>query len=292
MSPRFIAPMTIAAELPKDWSPRELWYAEEKYDGHRLCVAVSPDARDLFGKPEISAWSREGNPRDLPEKIVRELACLPSGVYDGELVASGGRRSSSDVVSLREFEGLNLILFDVIEYIGATLIHHGLTRRRGVLEEAFRRGAGVLGHSVRLAFQYEVGSLETLNEIKAQVLARGGEGLIVKNPKSVYLPGKRSKEWFKVKEKKTAVIRITGYVPGRGAFNYGDPCASVLGTCRETGITTSVKTRNEQERCKMEEDQARYIGRELRIEFQDYIRDEAGKPISFRHPRWDRWEDE
>ena len=77
-----------------------------------------------------------------------------------------------------------------------------LRRRRSALERAVRGAAGPILLARRLAPH----GLEAWQE----VVEHGWEGLVAKNPDSIYTPGVRTRSWIKVKHK----VRI-GW-PGEG----------------------------------------------------------------------------
>jgi DNA ligase-1 len=86
---------------------------------------------------------------------------------------------------------LHLFLFDLIYLDGKSVTHLPLSERRALLEK--------IANPTLLADQVLSGSVEAAEEIYRQALAAGHEGLILKNPNSVYAPGKRGKNWLKIK---------------------------------------------------------------------------------------------
>ena len=97
--------------------------------------------------------------------------------------------------------------------------------RRALLEK--------IANSTLLADQVLSGSVEAAEEIYRQALAAGHEGLILKNPFSVYAPGKRGKNWLKIKPvMETLDLVVIGAKWGEGRR------ASFLGSyrlgCRDT----------------------------------------------------------
>lgn len=284
MSKRFVEPM-LAATMPADFTPKpNEWAVEEKYDGHRMCVSISPDGKDLFGKPDIQAFSRNMIQRDLPGHIEKELALLPSGIYDGELMVPGQR--SYGVTVLEDSPKLVLYIFDVVDLLGASTLHTPYSDRRKYLEEIWRKKGSQL-KAVRLSESFIVPSADYVKSAADAVWKRDGEGLILKRLASKYQPGKRPKDgWIKVKQLRSAVMIVTGYEEGRGKLNTGQPCCTVILRDSE-GNVTSVKALNDYERLTMAEDPRKFIGRALRIDYQERTPDG-----SYRHPRWDRWEDE
>jgi hypothetical protein len=83
-----------------------------------------------------------------------------------------------------------------------------------------------------------------------------------------------------VKALDTAVMTVTGFEKGE---NGPHSTVTLVGTDGET----TVKTLNADALRKFAANPKSFIGRKLRIEFQERTPDGG-----YRHPRWDRWENE
>lgn len=296
----FLTPM-LAKGWPKkfDIRPNE-WVAEEKYDGVRLIVEVDGEKRDLFGQKAITAWSRNGNQWSLPQRILNTLNQFPNGVYDGELIVPGKR--SYGVVELDNFDLREFVIFDLLHLMGVDLtMNIPYKYRRGVLGQIFlKQFDGKDGPGVQMAVAWSLNSVQDAYARFSEVLERDGEGLILKHVDGFYIPGIRSKHFIKLKDLKAAVLRVVGFKPSTGGIvNRGPYAITVLRD--EDGNETTVKTLNDETCRKLEKvmgdrspkfiDQIcvnhPWVGRELRIEYQERTPDGG-----YRHPRWDRWEDE
>jgi DNA ligase-1 len=86
---------------------------------------------------------------------------------------------------------LRLFLFDLIYLDGRSVIDLPLRERRALLEK--------ISDPALLADQILTSSAGQAEEIYRLALEAGHEGLILKNPASVYAPGKRGKNWLKIK---------------------------------------------------------------------------------------------
>jgi ATP-dependent DNA ligase len=269
----------LASPLPPDWAPTEDWIAEEKYDGHRLIVEVR-EATDLFSAATVAVFarSRDGKARILPHHVYDALRKMPVGTYDGELTVPGER--SYNVTERGNQGRLVYVVFDVLRLLHSDLValKATLAERRAFLEEIF---AARERSAVDLVEWHVVRSVEDVHLLALRVWERGGEGLIVKRARGTYAPGKRSKDWLKVKQLRTAVLTVTGFEAGLLG-----PHAKVT-LVDEHGVSTTVKTRNDAARATFAAGAASFVGRRLRIEYQERTPDG-----SYRHPRWDRWEDE
>ena len=172
---------------------------EWKYDGAR--VQIHKD------KEKVRIFSRrlEDVTDSLPEIVqTAKRVRADSVILDGEVVAIGkdGRpmafqeilkrfRRKYNVEKLALQVPLHLFLFDLIYLDGKSVVDLPLTERRMLLEK-------IADPSI-MADQILSDSPELAEKIYRQALDAGHEGLILKNPTSVYAPGKRGKNWLKIK---------------------------------------------------------------------------------------------
>ena len=172
---------------------------EWKYDGAR--VQIHKD------KEKVRIFSRrlEDVTDSLPEIVqTAKRVRADSVILDGEVVAIGkdGRpmafqeilkrfRRKYNVEKLALQIPLHLFLFDLIYLDGKSVVDLPLTERRMLLEK-------IADPSI-MADQILSDSPELAEKIYRQALDAGHEGLILKNPTSVYAPGKRGKNWLKIK---------------------------------------------------------------------------------------------
>jgi len=274
----FIAPM-LASPLPENFNPKpNEWAAEEKFDGHRLIVRVTD------GK--VLAWSRNELPRVLPNHVYDTLAKFPNGCYDGELLVPGKR--SYGVTELTNSKDLVYVMFDILESwhpvfnVWVSLCGDSYVARRAVLITVFDSLFGCLQPNpqpVRLSESHPILSAPGMRLLCEQVWARDGEGLILKKLTSRYTPGKRPKDWFKIKQLRSAVLTIIGFQAGKMGPH------SVMILRDDEGHGTTVKWKSLQILAEVERAPASFIGRRVRIEFQERTPDG-----SYRHPRFDHWE--
>ncbi len=172
---------------------------EWKYDGARVQIHKEGDSVRIFSR------RLENVTASLPEIVLaaRQIAAK-SAILDGEAVAIGkdGRpmafqeilkrfRRKYNIEKLAAQIPLRLFLFDLIYLDGKSVTHLPLSERRALLEK--------ISNPAILADQVLSGSIEAAEEIYRQALDAGHEGLILKNPTSVYAPGKRGKNWLKIK---------------------------------------------------------------------------------------------
>lgn len=280
-----VKPM-LAKPLPDGFVPqRGRHVAEKKYDGHRLLVRIG--VQGAPGSPftkTLEAWSRLGNDsmRKLSTEMKQRLYTLPACCLDGELVVNTGGQSS-DVATKDNIDNLVFVVFDILEAGGVSVCNQSYQRRRALLEDVIF--TPTLTHSlfphVGLAEVHQLNTREDLDDLAEEVWIAGGEGLIVKNTLAVYRPGKRSDAFMKVKKCEHGVITIiewdTGTTPGE--------CVAVGKD--DEGIGTRAKILDDATRARVRKDPQSFIGRRLCIEYTERTPDGG-----YRHPRWDRFEDE
>lgn len=259
----FVSPM-LASKMPDGWDADRYSAAthvmEEKYDGHRIIAAVSGG--------RVSAWSRLENSRTLPAHIAAQVALLPDGVYDGEIIVANGH--SYDVTAGQNAGTEGLVLFDVVEVLGTSVATQPLDTRRAMLEMAF----SALDAS-QTAVSLTVQQAPSMAAVKA-IWKRGGEGAIIKARTSRYQAGYRTADWVKVKAVAAATVTIVGFEAGKvGAYS----AAKVVDA---QGIETTVKTLNNATLRQVAANPAAFIGARLVISYQE--RTPSGK---YRHPMWD-----
>ncbi|OPY50964.1 MAG: DNA ligase [Methanosaeta sp. PtaU1.Bin112] len=200
---------------------------EWKYDGARVQIHKDADHVWIFSR------RLENVTASLPEIVqtAKEIRAQ-SAILDGEAVAIGkdGRpmafqdilkrfRRKYNVEKLAARIPLRLFLFDLIYLDGRSVTDLPLRERRDLLEKIADPGI--------LADQVVSASKEAAEEIYRQALAAGHEGIILKNPASVYAPGKRGKNWLKIKPvMETLDLVVIGAKWGEGRR------ASLLGSYR------------------------------------------------------------
>jgi bifunctional non-homologous end joining protein LigD len=178
------------------------WVYEEKYDGYRMVAYRNGDQVRLISRNRKD-FTRQF--ADIAQAIgaLRAKTLILDGevaVFDENLVSHLGflRGAPADKLLTPPV----FVAFDCLYARGKNLMGLPLKRRRAVLEKELRGAEGPVLVARRLAAD----GLDAWQE----VVAKGWEGLIAKDPASLYQPGARTSGWIKVKHK----IRI-GW-PGEG----------------------------------------------------------------------------
>ncbi len=190
----------IAAGINEAVKELGLVAVEWKYDGVRVQIHKEGNNITIYSRKLEDVTS------SLPDivKSIRSSVSAGSVILDGEAVALGrDKRPMAFQEILRRFRRkydisataleipLYLNLFDILYLNGESLIDVPLLQRRKKLEEAC--------DSSILAKQVITGDTAVVEAIYKEALAAGHEGVMLKNPDSFYTPGKRGKNWLKLK---------------------------------------------------------------------------------------------
>lgn len=201
MTLRFpVAPMKAAiGNLPPD---DENWAYEIKWDGYRTLAFVdagrsrwqSSNLLDVTAKyPELAAFAEAVN--------------ASSAIIDGELVVLDSEGRPSFELMQQHATQVAFYPFDVLSIDGHDTIAMPYEKRRELLDGLVESGPNWMVPAHR------IGDGAAL--VSATVDS-GLEGVMAKRVGSVYLPGKRSPNWRKVKNRRTVEVVIGGYKPGTG----------------------------------------------------------------------------
>jgi bifunctional non-homologous end joining protein LigD len=200
---RDYAPMlaTLARDVPRG----DGWLFEVKWDGYRAMCRVHAGEAALRSRQGNDLTSRFSGVAKALEKALKTPDC----VVDGEVCAldEGGRSSFSAMQQGKPETPLVLYLFDLLELEGEPLIDLPLTERRRRLEDLLDRRNRV----VRLSEAFDDGEA-LLEAAKQQRL----EGILAKREDSRYVPGRRTRDWLKIKTHGRQEFVIAGYTRGQG----------------------------------------------------------------------------
>jgi len=202
--------------------PEDFFFVEDKFDGIRAQAHVQTGRVALFSRTldEIS--------HRFPE-LIAPLKSLPSdAIIDGEIVPARGetilpfaelqkrlgRKTVGD--ELLATTPVVFIAYDLLYASGRVLIDAPLSERRAVLETMLAPG-GATAAALRLSEAKRVRDVAMLDEEFTVARGRGNEGLMIKDPRSAYKPGKRGREWLKLKRPlATLDVVVTAVEVGHG----------------------------------------------------------------------------
>lgn len=191
---------------------------EPKYDGVRVQIHIEG--------PEVKVYTRRLT--DITDRVpdvvetVRRAVAASSAILDGEVVAvseSGkalpfqetmkrvGRER--DVSEASRSLPLRLWVFDALLIDGEPLIDKTYEERR-------RRLESIVSQDI-LTPRILTGDTKAAEEFLRRAIKEGHEGVLAKDPRSVYAPGRRGARWLKIKpaESIDAVIIAAEWGHGR-----------------------------------------------------------------------------
>ena len=202
----------IARTMPGEF------FVEDKFDGIRA------QAHTKDGRVAIYSRTMDEITHRFPELAspLRDLEI--DAVIDGEIVPARGERilpfSELQKRLGRKTIGEELLLevpvilvaYDLLYAAGRVLTDEPLAERRKLLEQMIPP-QGIVRVSRAKCFA-EVAALdEEFNDARA----RGNEGLMIKSPASLYKPGRRGREWLKLKRAiATLDVVVTAVEVGHG----------------------------------------------------------------------------
>jgi len=244
-----LATPAASAEEALSYFPSAL--VEDKYDGIRAQAHCSGHDIRIFSR------TRDDITESFPELPDALAGLPKDAILDGEIVAwscftgdageSGralpfsalqqrlGRKKVSEQLMRRV--PVAYLVFDILYARGELLIDHPLRERSKILGELLAatrtpartqsnatQGTLVLESAeppitaqVLRAPLYRASSAAELEQLFEAAQARGNEGLMIKDPESVYTPGRRGRSWLKLKrELATLDVVVTAVEYGHG----------------------------------------------------------------------------
>ena len=197
------------------------WLFEVKWDGYRaLARLVAGEGAMLASRRRNDLTERFRSVANALPRAVRSPDCL----LDGEVCAldERGRSSFSLMQQGKPDTPIVYFVFDVLEIEGEPVIDLPLTERRKRLEALLDKR----NRTVRLSEAFEDGPA-LFRAAEQQHL----EGIMAKKASSRYLPGKRTRDWQKIKTHGRQEFVICGYTKGQGRRSAGFG-ALILGVYR------------------------------------------------------------
>ncbi|MDX6695035.1 MAG: ligase 1 [Blastocatellia bacterium] len=227
----------------------EQFFVEDKFDGIRAqahveaatssstveptttaesssSVAPSSSVASSSGERRVALFSRtmDDITHRFPE-LIAPLQALPSdAILDGEIVPARGaqiqpfaelqKRLGRKTVSpeLLAATPIVFIAYDLLYADGRVLIDEPHAERRRLLEQLIAEG-----ETLRLSAVKHLSEVALLDEEFTAARSRGNEGLMIKDPRASYKPGRRGREWLKLKRAlATLDVVVTAVEVGHG----------------------------------------------------------------------------
>ncbi len=183
---------------------------ELKWDGERCLAYLDKSSTELRNKRNFKMLPKVPELSSIHKQVKKtcvldgELMILKEGKPDFYEIQKRSLMSNQFKISLLSKKyPATFIAFDILYYDNKDLTFMPLMERKKYLEKAFRE-------SDRLAVSRYIEE----NGIGLYTIAEQQdlEGIVAKKRSSIYIPGKRSKDWIKIKNLKDADFVVCGYI--------------------------------------------------------------------------------
>ncbi|MGM8363571.1 DNA ligase D [Flavobacterium sp. ARAG 55.4] len=207
----FIKPM-LAASTEKPFDDED-WVFENKYDGYRTIAVINSD--------EINLWSRNQlSFNENFETLIPELKKIEhTVVLDGEVVVENNEGKASFQLLQNYLKtgtgNLKYYVFDILNLDGNSTLKLNLLERKELLKILLDK------HKLSHVFYSEHTAGNGIKEFE-RAIKNKIEGIIAKKADSIYLSGKRSNDWLKIKivqQEEAIIIGLTE--PKKSRKNFG-----------------------------------------------------------------------
>jgi DNA ligase 1 len=202
----------IARTMPEEF------LVEDKFDGIRAQAHVAN------GRVAIYSRTMDEITHRFPELVEPLRSLKTEAIIDGEIVPANDesilpfselqKRLGRKTVGTQLLVAVPVVLiaYDLLYADSKILIDEPLAERRRVLEELVPGGG-----PVRLSEGKLFKEAGLLDDEFDRARARGNEGLMIKSPHSSYKPGRRGREWLKLKRAiATLDVAVTAVEVGHG----------------------------------------------------------------------------
>jgi DNA ligase-1 len=211
----------IARTMPAEF------YVEDKFDGIRAQAHVERGRVALYTRTLDEVTHR------FPELAAPLAALQTDAIMDGEIVPARGaeirpfaelqkrlgRKTVGD--ELLASTPVVFIAYDLLHARGRVMFDAPLAERRAALESLLASNLPADGDpaaaTLRLSEAKRMSDVALLDAEFDAARGRGNEGLMIKDPRSSYKPGKRGREWLKLKRAlATLDVVVTAVEVGHG----------------------------------------------------------------------------
>jgi DNA ligase-1 len=202
----------IARTMPAEF------LVEDKFDGIRAQAHIKDGRVAIYSRTMGEITHR------FPELVDPLLQLATDVIIDGEIVPA----SDSTILPFSELQKrlgrknvdpelmksvpVVLVAYDLLYARGQVLIDEPLAERRKIMEEVI-----TVGGPLRLSEGKLFAEASLLDDEFDNARRRGNEGLMIKSPESKYKPGRRGREWLKLKRAiATLDVAVTAVEVGHG----------------------------------------------------------------------------
>lgn len=214
---------TISTTIPSG----DEWRYEVKYDGYRSILYIDKDNYHFISRnlkplnnqfPELLTKLTEHKEALLaysPMILDGEICILASDIKaDFESIQTRGRLKSSEKISLATKNSpATFVCFDLLMQNGKLTLNKPYLERKSMLKN--------LLYALALPHFHYVKDHKSYDKLWSDVVATGGEGIVAKKVDSLWTEGKRTKDWYKVKNLNIATVFITAMERTNQYFQLG-----------------------------------------------------------------------
>jgi DNA ligase-1 len=219
------SPEPTAEAIWERFAAKEIVYVEDKFDGIRAQLHCGTDRTEIFSRDLRRMTDQFPELADYARNFSAEV------ILDGEIMAfeHGKKLTFFDLQKRlgRKHEGADLfatasadvpvvfVAFDLLWINGVSFLRRPLRERRDALHTLD------LPAGFQVAQVYPAHSAEEVENAFREARRRFNEGLMVKDPDSIYSPGRRGMFWFKLKkELATLDVVVVAAELGHGKRNH------------------------------------------------------------------------
>jgi bifunctional non-homologous end joining protein LigD len=235
--PEQVEPMLATLVDAAHFGDENGWAFEMKWDGVRTIAYLAGGRVKLLsrkGRDDTKAYF------DVADELTK--INVKTAILDGEVVVtdSAGRPNfgllqhrinltkPADIDRVAKSYPAQLMLFDILELNGQSLIKKSYEERRAILEELVPPQPG---SRIQVPPIFD-GDLEAARTTADQLRL---EGVVAKRRNSVYQPGRRTHTWLKIKLHRVQEVVIGGWRPGQGRRS-GGMGSLLMGIPTEAGL--------------------------------------------------------
>ena len=205
----------MLAEIRDEAFDSEDYLYEVKWDGIRALISLDE------GEITIRSRSQRNITKHFPELLIPDQAFRASNaLFDAEIVCFNDdgkpnfewsvrriqQSGDSGIARLQAKHPALCLVFDCLYLDGRSIMGEPLVRRKEWLADSIRDNTP---YRVSETMDEGVSLFEAVSKL-------GLEGIMAKERNSVYLPGRRSPSWLKIKSHRAMEAIIVGYTKGKG----------------------------------------------------------------------------
>jgi len=197
-----VVPMKAAMGALPPTSQDHEWAYEIKYDGYRTLAFISDGALRLQSSNSLDVTAKYPELSKLASAVNAQ-----SAIIDGELVALDDAGRPNFAMMQQHTTEVAFYAFDVLQINGVDTVALPYEQRRELLADLLETGSNWM------VTTHRIGDGAALLAATAE---QGLEGVMAKRLGSPYVPGKRSPNWRKVKNRVQVEVVIGGFNKGTG----------------------------------------------------------------------------